>query len=345
MNSRWLSVLTVAVAGLGFATGLPGEASAKDKLSIYSGLEPDEVKLWTERFNRDHPDIELNIVRGSTGTLTARILAERSNPQADLIWRLAITSLIILDNEGLLQPYKPKDYDKLNAKFKDKKDPPAWAGHNGFEAAVCFNTVEAAKTNAPVPKTWKDLANPAYKGHIVMPNPASSGTGFLDVSSWLQMFGNDEAWKYMDALHNNMKFYVHSGSKPCNLAASGETMIGVSAGVTAARLKAKGAPIEVIFPSEGLGWELEGSALLKGTKNLAVAQKFLDWAISDNAIKLYNEGYPIVGRPELAKPVQYYPADIMDRLIKNDFWWASANRDKILADWKTRYDAKSEPRP
>src|SRR3546814_8584993 len=90
----------------------------------------------------------------------------------------------------------------------------AWA------ASLCFNTVEAEKLGLPAPTSWKDLTDPVYDGRIIMPNPNSSGTGFLDVSSWLQLFGDDEAWEYMDALHQNIARYTHSGSAPCKLADS-----------------------------------------------------------------------------------------------------------------------------
>jgi iron(III) transport system substrate-binding protein len=317
-------------------------AWTKSTLRVYSSLEPDEVKRWTDRFNRDNPDIELEIVRSSTGTLTARLLAERSKPQADVIWRLSITSLILLEQQAMLQPYQPRGYEQLNARFKDHNQPPAWVGHNGFETVICFNSAEGKRLGIPAPASWSDLTKPIYRGHIIMANPASSGVGFLNVSSWLQLFGADAAWKYMDALHNNILFYVHSGSKPCNLAASGETVIGLSVDVTAMRLKAKQAPIEMIFPSEGVGSDLEGSAILKGTKKLEVAERFMDWVISENALRLYNEDYPVIGRPELAKPNPHYPPDIVKHLIKSDLWWTAANRDRILKEWNSRYDAKSE---
>ena len=84
---------------------------------------------------------------------------------------------------------------------------------DAWVAAVCFNTVEGKKYNLVAPKSWKDLTKPMYKGHVIMPNPNSSGTGYLDVSSWLQIFGEDGGWDYMDALHQNIARYTHSGSK------------------------------------------------------------------------------------------------------------------------------------
>src|SRR3546814_16526356 len=70
-----------------------------------------------------------------------------------------------------------------------RSNPPPWVGQRAYAAVVCFNTIEAKKKNMPMPATWKDLTKPIYKGQVVMPNPNSSGTGFLDVSSWIQMWG------------------------------------------------------------------------------------------------------------------------------------------------------------
>ena len=140
-------------------------------------IEADDLKKYAARFNEDHPDIEIKWVRDSTGVVTAKLLAEKANPQADVIWGLAATSLLVLKPEGLLLPYAPKGLEKLDAQFRDKDNPPAWVGMDAWVAAICFNTTEAAKKSLPKPTSWKDLTKPVYKGQIVMPNPASSGTG------------------------------------------------------------------------------------------------------------------------------------------------------------------------
>ena len=147
-------------------------------------------------------------------------------------------------------------------------------------ATVCFNTVEAAKMNLPKPETWQDLTKPIYKGKIVMPNPASSGTGYLDVTSWLQIIGEQNGWKFMDGLHENIAQYTHSGSKPCVQAGAGEFPIGISFEYRANTIKAKGGPIDLIFPKEGLGWDMEAFAIMKNTKKLDAAKKLADWASS-----------------------------------------------------------------
>ncbi len=332
----------VALAGALALFG--GQAFAETELTVYTALEADQLEKYAQRFNEAHPDIKLNFVRDSTGVITAKFLAEKDNPQADVIWGLAATSLLLFKTEGLLEAYAPAGVERLSANMKDRDDPPSWVGMDAWSAVICFNTVEAEKAKLPLPKSWKDLTDPVYKGHIVMPNPASSGTGFLDVSSWLQLFGEDEGWKYMDALHENIQAYTHSGSKPCKMAAAGETAIGISFEYRAAKSKSDGAPLEIVVPTEGIGWDLEASAIVEGTDKLEAAKTLLDWSITDDAMKMYNESYAVLAVPGLAKPVDNIPADLEKHFIDNDFEWAANNRSKILEEWTKRYDSKSEPK-
>ncbi len=182
--------LTAVAASLLIAAA----AKAETELTVYTAVEAEDLKRYAETFNADHPDIKINWVRDSTGIITAKLLAEKNNPQADVVWGLAATSLLLLKTEGMLEAYAPKGVEKLDAKFVDKSNPPAWVGMDAWVAAVCYNTVEAGKLGLTPPKSWQDLTKPEYAGHVIMPNPNSSGTGFLDVSSWLQIFGQEEGW-------------------------------------------------------------------------------------------------------------------------------------------------------
>lgn len=343
--TTWLRLASVGLAATVAALTLaPGGAAAKSALTVYTAVESDDLKKYAARFNEDHPDIEIKWVRDSTGVITAKLLAEKANPQADVIWGVAATSLMILKGEGMLLPYAPKGLDKLDPQFRDRDSPPSWVGMDAWVGVICFNTVEAQKKNLPRPASWKDLTKPVYKGQIAMPNPASSGTGFLDVSSWLQLFGEAEGWRYMDALHQNVGVYTHSGSKPCTMAGAGEYAVGVSFEFRAARQKKQGAPIDIIFPSEGSGWDMETTAIVKGTKNLEVARTLLDWSVTEKAMRLYNEGYAVVAITRMSKPIEFLPDNMTRHMIKNDFEWAAKNRKRILDEWQKRYDAKTEPK-
>lgn len=323
---------------------LSASAMAKTELTVYSAFEAENLKQYANAFEAENPDIKINWVRDSTGIITAKLLAEKGNSQADAIWGLAGTSLLMMKNEDMLQPYKAAGFDKLSDKFKDQSANPSWVGLDAWIAAICVNTVEAKKHNLPMPQSWKDLTNPVYQGHVIMPNPASSGTGFLDVSSWLQMFGEKDGWAFMDGLHNNISRYTHSGSKPCKLAAAGETPIGISFAFRAAQSKKQGAPLEIVFPKEGLGWDMEAAAIVKGTDKIAAAQKLMDFAVSKQAMEMYNQGYAVLAMPNVAQPVEFFPKNADELIIDNDFAWAASQRATILKEWASRYDHKSEPK-
>jgi len=332
-----------SIAALSLAL-MMGQTAAAEELTVYTAIEAEDLGKYAERFNEAHPDIEVKWVRDSTGIITAKLLAEKDNPQADVIWGLAATSLLLMKSEGMLEAYAPAGLEKLDAKFRDKSNPPAWVGMDAWVAAICFNTVEGEKNGLPVPTSWEDLAKPVYSGHVAMPNPNSSGTGFLDVSSWLQIFGEEGGWAYMDRLHENIRYYTHSGSKPCKDAARGEVPIGVSFAFRGAKSKAEGAPLEIVIPSEGIGWDMEAAAIVKGTDHEAAAKTLMDWLITEEANKMYNEGYAVVAIPSLAKPVEHFPDGILDAMIDNDFEFAARNRERILSEWQSRYDSKSEPK-
>jgi iron(III) transport system substrate-binding protein len=329
---------SIIIAGL---AAVIGSVSAQE-LTVYTALEADQVKAYQAAFEKAYPDVKIRWVRDSTGVVTAKLLAEKANPQADVVMGLAATSLMLLDKEGMLMGYAPKGLDKIKQSMRDPANPPKWVGMDIWAAAICFNTVEAAKRNLPVPTTWSDLTNPVYKGQIAMPNPASSGTGYLMVSGWLQSMGEQQGWKFMDGLNQNISSYQHSGSKPCRQAAAGEYALGLSFEYRANKTKKDGGPIDVILPKDGLGWDMEASGIMATTKQPAAAKKLLDWSVTPEANQLYAANFAIVAIPGVQSRLEFVPGDVETMLVKNDFGWAATNRDRILAEWTKRYDGKSE---
>jgi iron(III) transport system substrate-binding protein len=335
------------IAGLAAiaAIGMSSAAFAqKTKLTVYTALENDQLEPFKKAFEADNPTIEIAWVRDSTGVVAAKLMAEKDNPRADIIWGLAASNIGLMASQGMLEPYTPAGDSALKPMFKSGKSPETWVGMDAYFSILCFNTAEAAKDKKTRPTSWADLIKPEYKDSIVMPNPASSGTGYLTVAAWLQIMGEEAGWKYMDALHQNIAQYIHSGSAPCVQAAKGERLIGIGLDTRGASEKTKGAPLDLIVPKEGLGWELEATAVVKGTKNLEAAKKLADWAASKKANELYAKTYPVVAYPGIAAMPPNYPADGEKARIKNDVEWMAKNRDRILAEWTKRYDGKSAPK-
>src|ERR1043166_351005 len=268
---RWAFTLVMLLAAA-------APAAAKDTVVIYTALEPEQITDYMKAVNKTLPNLDVKMLRLSTGDISARFMAEKDNMQADVIWGVGATNVMVFKNAGLLEPYAPKGLARVQPLFRDKDATPSWVGIDIYMSAFCFNTEVAKKKNLPKPESWADLTKPVYKGEIVMPNPASSGTGYLSVASILQRLGEQKGWEYLDALHKNIAEYTKSGSKPCKDAASGERGVGVSFEYVAAKMKKDGSPVEMVIPKEGAGYEMEANALTKKGKTNAAAKQFLDWA-------------------------------------------------------------------
>jgi iron(III) transport system substrate-binding protein len=316
------------------------------EILVYTALEDDELAIYMKDWEAKHPDIKANIVRDSTGIVTAKLLAEKDNPRADLIWGVSATSLLVCDQVGMLIGYNPKGLEKLKPGFFDPKNKTVhWTGLKAYMTGFVGNTIEMKAKGLKMPQSYADLLDPMYKGHLVMPNPASSGTGFLTVSAILQIMGEDNGWDYLDNLHKNIAVYTHSGSKPAKMAGKGEYPIGISFAYRGFKQKKSGEPVVVAFPKEKSGWEVEANGLIKKPKIKKEAKIFLDWAISDDAYKMYSKVYPIIGSKVVPIVVpDGYPTDPAVQLIDNDFDWAARNRAAILKKWTQRYDGKSLPK-
>lgn len=337
MQHSWLKGLFVAISMAAAGAALAQPAT----LTVYTAFETDDLSAYKQAFEARYPDIKINWVRNSTGIIAAKLKAEKDNQRADAIWGLSVTDVEQLKRDGLIEPYMPAEAQKIPAKFRDSDQPPSWVGTNGYVAAIIYNTVEGKKKNIPAPATWEDLTKPAYKGQIVMPNPAASGTGFLCISGWIQAWGEAKAWAYMDQLNQNVSQYTQSGSAPAVQAGRGETVVGIAFELRGARLLQEGAPITVTLPKEALGWDLNAVAVIKGSPNAAAAKKLADWATSAEAMKVYGKSRVVIAMPEYGAKLEGLPPDQNERLLEQDFGWASKNRERIIQEFEKRYGAKS----
>lgn len=325
---RLLPVLGALACGL--TTAQAGTVTA------YTALEEDEIKEYLAAAKKDLPDVDVKVLRLSTGDLGARILAEAANPQHDVIWGWALTNTLDPRITALLEPYSPKGSDKLAA--KDKAADGKWFTTTGYMAAFCVNTEVLKAKKLPMPTSWKDLTNPAYKGEVVMPNPVSSGTGYLQIAALIQSRGNDEGWKLIKAMDGNVAQYIKSGSRPCKAARAGEFAIGTSLAFAAMQSVDEGYPVKMVIPTDGAGYELEASGLMASSKNKADAKRFLDWTLSPGAAQLYTKYKEIVTVPGVpqskAAAAAGLPADLSKVLYPMDFAKSAKERDAILGTWQ-----------
>ncbi|HID03762.1 MAG TPA: ABC transporter substrate-binding protein [Desulfobacterales bacterium] len=324
---------------LGVMIGFSPLANAGE-ITLYSSLEDDEIADILKVAKKDLPGIKINVLRLSTGDLGARILAEKASPKHDIIWGWAATNMINPEIMAMIEPYNAKGSDQIADKFKDPGG--KWFAATGYMAAFCVNTDRLQKKGLPMPTSWEDLLNPVYKGELIMPNPNSSGTGYLQIASILQSLGEEKGWEYLEALDPNMGQYIKSGSKPCKLTRSGEYSIGASFAFIAMKSIKEGYPLKMVIPSEGSGFELEASALMASSKNKEDAKKFLDWTLSPAAGELYAKFKAIISVPGVEPAPEAkaagLPDDVSTVLFDLDFVESAKNRSRILKTWREKLE-------
>ncbi len=109
-------------------------------------------------------------------------------------------------------------------------------------------------------------------------------------------------------------------------------------------LRNQGAPIEIIVPTDGVGFDLEAAAIMRGTRNLAAAQRLANFAVSRQAMEVYGRYYALLALPGVEPTVRGYPAEFSQRLVDADFRAIAQERDRLLREWASRFDGKSAPR-
>src|SRR5437867_3221596 len=212
-----------------------------------------------------------------------------------------------------------------------------WPAGAAEDKLVIYTAYEENELKTFWEQFTKDLLDPKYKGHIVMSNPSTSGTAYLLLASHAARLGEDKMWQYYEALDRNLSQVTKSGGAPGRMAASGETPIGIALAYEVEVAKKQGAPIDVIYPTDGIAWTFEGNALVRGAKNPANARRFLDWAVSTSAMTAYASWRGAgITRPDVPVSGQ----KILDmNLINTDFVQAGdpAYKDRLVKRWLEKF--------
>ena len=252
-------------------------ASSAHALTVYSSVDEENAKKLLDAFTKA-TGVETQMVFLSSGPALSRIEAEKANPQADVWFGAPSENHILAKERGLTEPYASANASALSDEFKDKEG--YWHAIYTNPLAVGVRTDILESRKAPVPASWEDLKNPAYKGLIQMPSPQSSGTAYAVILTLIQQRGEDAAFTYLKELNPNIQTYTQSGTAPSGALGVGETPLAIQFTPGFLKLADEGYPVKVVFPSEGVGYEVASMSILKGAKNLDDAKKLVDWMTS-----------------------------------------------------------------
>ena len=245
-----------------------------EELVLYTSQPNADAQQTVDAFMAEYPDVKVTWVRDGTTKVMAKLQAEiaAGDVRPDLLLIADMVTLEGLKQSGQLQPYKS---DAANA-----YDPALYDGEGYYYSTKLITTGIVYNTGAEFkPTNWQDLAKPDMKGMIAMPSPLYSGAALIHLAT----LTGDEAlgWDYYQALAKNEARAQGGNGGTFKAVASGEKPYGVVVDYLAIRSKAKGSPVEFVFPEEGVSYVTEPVAILKSAKNVDAAHKFVDFLLSD----------------------------------------------------------------
>jgi iron(III) transport system substrate-binding protein len=249
--------------------------------------------------------------------------------------------------QGLLEEYKSPLLPQLQPWAQRQAEQSKYRTVGIYLGAlgIAYNTELMAKKKLTPPTCWKDLIKPEFVGEVQMANPNASGTAYTAIATIVQVFGEEEAFKYLKALHKNINNYPRSGVAPVKAVARGETLTSVSFIHDVVTEAQAGFPVRSAAPCEGTGYEIGSLSIVKGARNLDNAKKFVDWALTAKAQALGAQSKQFQIPSNVNAPISPLSPKIADiKLINYDFakYGTSAERKRLLERWDR--EVGSQPR-
>ena len=332
-----------------FAVGsltVPAGALAQGSLNVYCSVQAEWCQAVANEFQRQ-TGIRVALTLKGSGETFAQVSAEAANPKGDVWFGGTGDPHLAAAEQNLTVAYKSPNLDRLHdwarrqAEQSGYKTVGIYAGALGFG----YNPELLQKRKLAPPMCWKDLIKSDYKDEVQIANPNSSGTAYTAIATIVQLFGEDEAFRYLRQLHRNINQYTRSGVGPIKAVARGETSVSISFmhdGVTEALA---GFPVKIQAPCEGTGYEVGSLSIIKGTRNLEGSKKFVDWALTPPAQKLGADSkqFQVPSNREAQLPPQA-PRFADVKLINYDFakYGSSTERKRLLERWER--EVNSQPK-
>ncbi|UCH25307.1 MAG: ABC transporter substrate-binding protein [Trueperaceae bacterium] len=294
---------------------------------------------WCEQIGpafEEATGIDLEFVRLSSSESLARLRAEAANPTFDVWFGGTGDPHLVAFTEGITEFYKPTVWDDLLSGLKNAVGEtyiPLYTGAIGF----VVNEGILAEVGAPVPQCWEDLVDPVYKGLLAMPNPNTSGTSYTIIATLIQIFGEEQAFEMLAAIHQNVAQYTRSGGAVGLLAGRGDVGVAIQFMHDGVKYVRQGFPVINIAPCEGTGFEIGGISLIKGAPHPDDALAFIEWALTPEAQAIAAQrGESFQVQSNANTPVPPESPDLSSiNLIDYDFatFGSPEVRDRIVAKW------------
>jgi len=325
-----LSKVKLLVASIVLVALLASGAFASD-LNAYTIMPEKYASQVFEAFTAE-TGVKVNFMRFSSGEALARVVAEKNNPQVDMILGGPADTYEAGIKEGVFEQYKPAEADMIPEKFRSPEN--YWTGVGIIPLVFLTNGKFLKEKGLEALASWNDLLDPAYKNGLQMADARTSGTATERIYALVKIMGEDEAFAYQKKLHENIQMYTKSGAGGAMPIATAQAASGIFYIVDALEIQQQGHDVVLSYPAEGVSYGIEATGILKGAKNLENAKKFMDWASSKTFAQLLVDK-KINYIPTRTDVVTTNPALDVSKvnLIEVDVAWKGANRKAFVDRW------------
>jgi iron(III) transport system substrate-binding protein len=296
---------------------------------IFTSTEDFRTEHIQDLLKQQFPNYDITVQVLSTGNHAAKIKAEGQDTEADITLNLETGHLeSIKDVLADLSSYDVSEFLDELVPAHHKYLP--WDKSSG---AIVINREKLISLGLPVPASYEDLLKSEYKGLISMPNPKSSGTGYMFLVSLINAWGEDEAFAYFDSLSENILQFTTSGSGPVNALIQGEVAIGLGMTLTATQaINSRGVPLEMIFFAEGAPSITTGMGIIKGKENRPAVKEVFNFVMT-KLVKDDKELYcPEAIFKNQPNNIPNYPKNIPYADMTGVY--DTALKERLLANWK-----------
>lgn len=303
----------------------PYEGTTLNVMLAYGGAEA-AFDAFTEKTG-----IKVEYVEISTGKALAQLQAENGNTTADIWFGGGVDSYISATDLGYLEQYVSPEAEAINPAYSDADG--YWTGLALVPAGFLVNNDVLAEKNLEAPKTWEDLADPKYKGEIIMASPAISGTQYAILNGTIQAYGEEKGWEVWKGINENVDFYAQGGGEPGPKCAAGEFGIAVLAMTGGTFAMEAEYPVTAVYPEDMIPWTPAPIAIFKNSQNKDAAKVFVDYFLSKEGQEALREADArIMARGDVAIPEAIGTVDT-EKLIDQDVLLFGSQREELLEKW------------
>lgn len=319
-----LSILVLIVLSIILFTAC--RSSSKEKVVIYSSGLDYENEYYVERLQEEFPEYDIVLEYLNTGNHAAKLKAEGTNTECDITIDLEDVYLnMIKDSLADLSSY---DFSIFAEEMVDKDYRYLPALRNG--GAIILNMDILTEKDLEEPKSYEDLLKKEYKDLISMPNPKSSGTGYVFLKSLVNAWGEDEAFEYFDKLEENILQFSSSGAGAVNSLIQGETAIALGMTSQAVNNINQGMNLKIVFFEEGSPYNAYGHGIIKGKEDRKAVKEVFDFFYTDLIAENNEKFYPELLFKNKEIIMENHPQNIVYSDMSGS---TSEERERLLEKW------------